>query len=86
MLGVKPEAGRLFLPSEYGDTPGAYPVAVISDRYWRSHFGANPAVIGQTIRINQHELTLVGVAPPAFHGSMPVTSFDLWVPYMQQSM
>jgi len=86
VLGVKPEAGRLFLPSEYGDTPGAYPVAVISDRYWRSHFGANPAVIGQTIRINQHELTLVGVAPPAFHGSMPVTSFDLWVPYMQQSV
>jgi len=84
VLGVKPEAGRFFLPSEYGDTPGAFPVAVISDRYWRSHFGANPEVIGQTIRINQHELTIVGVAPPEFHGSMPVASFDLWVPYMQQ--
>jgi predicted permease len=86
VLGVKPEAGRLFLPSEYGDTPGAYPVAVISDRYWRSHFGADPAIVGRTIRINQHELTIVGVASPAFHGSMSVTSFDLWVPYMEQSV
>jgi predicted permease len=84
VLGVKPETGRFFLSSEYGDAPGAYPVAVISDRYWRSHYGANPEVIGQSIRINQHELTIVGVAPPAFHGSMPVASFDLWVPYMQQ--
>ena len=86
VLGVKPEAGRLFLPSEYGDTPGAYPVAVISDRYWRSHYAADPAVIGKTMRINQHELTIVGVAAPAFHGSIPVTSFDLWVPYMEQSV
>ena len=84
VLGVKPETGRFFLSSEYGDSPGAYPVAVISDRYWRSHYGGNPEVIGQSIRINQHELTIVGVAPPAFHGSMPVASFDLWVPYMQQ--
>jgi predicted permease len=84
VLGVQPEAGRLFLPAEYGDTPGAFPIAVISDRYWRSHYGADPGIIGKTIRINQHELTVVGVAAPAFHGSIPVTAFDLWVPYMQQ--
>jgi len=86
VLGVKPEQGRVFLPDEYGDTPGAFPVAVISDRYWRSHLNADPSVVGRTIRINQHELTIVGVAPPAFHGSMPVTAFDLWVPYMQQTV
>lgn len=84
VLGVKPEAGRLFLPSEYGDAPGQYPVAVISDRFWRNHYGADPHVIGSMIRINQHELTIVGVADPAFHGSIPATAFDLWVPYMQQ--
>ncbi len=67
-------------------SPGAYPVAVISDRYWRSHYGADPSIVGRTIRINQHELTIVGVAAPEFHGSMPVTSFDLWVPYMEQSV
>ena len=84
VLGVKPETGRLFLPTEYGDAPGAYPVAVISDRYWRSHYGADPSIVGRAIRVNQHELTVVGVAAPAFHGSMPVTSFDVWVPYMEQ--
>ena len=84
VLGVKPETGRLFLPSEYGDAPGEYPVAVISDRYWRSHYGADPSIVGKTIRINQHELTVVGVAAPAFHGSIPVASFDLWVHYMEQ--
>ena len=86
VLGVKPEAGRMFLPSEYGDAPGAYPVAVISDRYWRSHFAANPSIVGKTLRINQHEFTIIGVAHPDFHGSIPVTSFDLWVPYMEQSV
>lgn len=86
VLGVKPSAGRLFLPSEYGDAPGHYPVAVISDRFWRNHYGADPRVIGSTIRINQHELTIVGVADPAFHGSIPATAFDLWVPYMEQPM
>ncbi|HTW77904.1 MAG TPA: ABC transporter permease [Terracidiphilus sp.] len=86
VLGVRAEVGRLFLPSEFGDTPGAYPVAVISDRYWRSHYGADPAIVGKTIRINQHELTIVGVAAPAFHGSIPVVSFDIWVPYMEQSV
>ena len=86
VLGVQPEVGRMFLPSEYGDTPGAYPVAVISDRYWRSHYGTDPSIVGKTMRINQHELTIVGVAAPAFHGSIPVTSFDVWVPYMEQSV
>jgi predicted permease len=86
VLGVQPEAGRLFLPSEYGDAPGAYPVAVISDRYWRAHYGADPAIAGKTIRINQHELTIVGVTPPAFNGSIPVMAFDVWVPYMEQAV
>ena len=84
VLGVQPELGRVFLPAEYGDKPGAFPIAVISDRYWRSHFGADPGIVGKTIRINQHELTVVGVAPSAFHGSIPAAAFDLWVPYMQQ--
>jgi predicted permease len=84
VLGVKPQVGRIFSPDEYGDKPGAFPVAVISDRYWRSHYAADPAIVGRTIRVNQHELTVIGVAPPDFHGSMAAVAFDLWVPYMQQ--
>jgi predicted permease len=84
VLGVKAEQGRLFLPSEFADAPGKFPIAVISDRYWRSHYGADPSIVGKTIRVNQHDLTVVGVASPAFHGSVPLTAFDLWVPYMEQ--
>src|SRR5580658_9357679 len=84
VLGVKPEIGRLFLPAEYADAPGKFPIVVISDRFWRSHFAADPSIVGRTILVNQHELTVVGVAAPAFHGSIPVTAFDLWVPYMEQ--
>ncbi len=84
VLGVKPELGRAFLPAEYGDTPGAYPVALISDRLWRSHFGADPSVIGRTIRLNQYPLTIVGVTPPEFRGSVSGLVFDVWVPVMME--
>ena len=50
VLGVQPELGRVFLPAEYGDKPGAFPIAVVSDRYWRSHLNADPAIVGKTIR------------------------------------
>jgi predicted permease len=84
VLGVKPELGRVFSANEYGDKPGAFPVVVLSDRYWRSHYRADPGIVGRTIRVNQHELTVVGVAPAEFHGAMAALAFDLWVPYMQQ--
>jgi predicted permease len=86
VLGVKAEYGRVFLPAEFADAPGKFPIVVISDRYWRSHLRADPSVVGKTLRINQHELTIVGVAAPEFHGSLPVLSYDLWVPYMEQSV
>ena len=84
VLGVRPQLGRVFLPAEYGDAPGSFPIVVISDRYWRTHFNSDPSVAGRTLRVNQHELTIVGVAPKEFHGSMGAVAFDLWVPYMQQ--
>jgi predicted permease len=84
VLGTKVTVGRVFLPQEYGDKPGAFPLVVISDRFWRSHFNADPSIVGKTIRVNQRELTLIGIADPAFHGSFAGEAFDLWVPYMMQ--
>lgn len=80
VLGVKAALGRTFLPEEYGDKPNAYPVVVISDALWRGRFQADPAIAGRTVRVNGHELTVVGVAPPDFRGTMPGLAFDLWVP------
>jgi len=82
VLGARATVGRVFLPEEYGDKPGAFPLVVISDRFWRSHFNADPLIAGKTIHVNQHELTVIGVADPAFHGSFAGEAFDLWVPYM----
>jgi len=84
VLGVRPILGRAFLPEEYGDKPGAFPVAVISDRLWRSHFNADPAIVGKKIRVNRYQLTVVGVAPSDFRGTLVGLAFDLWVPFVMQ--
>ncbi len=80
VLGVRAALGRTFLPEEYGDRPNAYPVTVISDALWRGRFQADPAIAGKIVRVNGHALTVVGVAPPDFHGTTPGLAFDLWVP------
>jgi hypothetical protein len=80
MLGVQPAAGRLFSPEEYGDKPGGYPVAVISHSLWKRRFSADPSVIGSAMRVNRQQLTIVGVAPPEFRGSMPGLAFEIWLP------
>src|SRR5215472_12662226 len=84
VLGVKAARGRVFLPSEYGDAEGAYPVVVISDQLWRNRFNADSHIAGQIIRVNQHEMTIVGVMPPEFQGTMAGFSFDMWVPVVMQ--
>lgn len=66
VLGVRPLAGRLFVPDD--DRPDAPPVAVISARYWQSRFGRDPAVIGKVIHASGVPVTIVGVTPPEFAG------------------
>jgi predicted permease len=80
LLGVRPMLGRTFTSEESGDAQGVYPVAVISERLWRRRFNADPGIIGQTLRVNRQQLTIVGVAPAAFRGSLTGLTFDLWVP------
>ncbi len=82
VLGVKPILGRIFSPDEYGYKPNGFPIAVISSRLWRSYFNADPFIVGKTIRVNRHELTIVGVAPPDFRGTISGLAFDVWVPFM----
>jgi predicted permease len=82
VLGVKPFLGRVFTPDEYGDKTNGYPIAVISSRLWQSYFNSNPSIVGKTIRVNQHDLTIVGVAPPDFRGTLSGLAFDVWIPFM----
>jgi len=74
MLGVTPQIGRLFGPQDF--VPGASPEAVISDGLWRRAYGADPKVLGRTIRIDNDPLTIIGVLPHGFRHPGPTTSGD----------
>lgn len=81
VMGVQPLAGRLFTQAaEGGDGLGAHPVVVISARLWRNRYRSTPSISGQTIRLNRHTLTVIGVAPPEFRGSSPIMDYDVWAP------
>ena len=67
-LGVRPELGRAIDDVDDG-APGGGRVAVISDRYWTSHFGRAEDAIGKTVLVNAVPLTIVGVAPKGFTGA-----------------
>jgi predicted permease len=72
MLGVVPQVGRLYGPQDFA--PGFAPEAVISDGLWRRAYGADPNVIGRTIRIDSDPLTIIGVLPRGFRHPGPTTS------------
>jgi predicted permease len=80
VLGVKPVLGRTFLPDE-DRKPGGNPVLVLSEMYWRRHFGADPAAIGATVELNRHPFTIIGVVPAAFRGTMSGLVCDFWAPF-----
>src|SRR5271165_1660190 len=80
VLGVKPALGRMFSPQECGDNQDSCPVAIVSNGLWKSRFHADPGVIGKTIVLNRHQLTVIGVTPAGFHGSTPGLTFSIWIP------
>lgn len=67
VLGLEPAAGRLFLPA-YDKVPGEPAAVVLSHHLWQSRFGAEPRIIGTTLRFDGRALTVTGVAPPGFRG------------------
>ena len=83
VLGVVPERGRFFSPEEEAE-PGAHAVAVLSHAAWERRFGADPAVIGQLVRLNGQQFTVVGVAPKGFTSTFPFFAPDVWVPVSMQ--
>ena len=85
VLGVRPELGRFFKGAEQGDVFDAAPVAILGHALWVSRFNADPAVIGRTIRLNRRRLTIVGVAPASFYGTISGLRFDLYVPLTEQA-
>src|SRR5690348_3299418 len=84
-LGVRPPLGRAFAPNEVA-AAGEAPVIVLSDRLWRARLGADPTVLGKTAKVNGHRFTIIGVAPPNFHGTFTGFDIDAWVPATMQAV
>ena len=78
-LGLKPALGRFLRPDE-ADRAGGAPVVVISHSYWQTRFAGAAGVLGRTLRLNDRQLTIVGVTPERFQGTVTMLTFDLWVP------
>jgi predicted permease len=77
LLGAAPAAGRAFLPAE-NSLVSPDPVVVISHAYWKDHFGLDSTVAGRTLKIEETDFTIIGVAAAGFTGFSGRA--NLWVP------
>ena len=79
LLGVQPYLGRVFHASdEHG--PNSAPYIVLGYSYWHTHFQDDRAVIGRVVQLSKHPYTIVGIAPPEFHGTLVFFDTDLFIP------
>lgn len=80
LTGLEPVLGRSYLPEE--DEPGASaPVAIISHHAWVRRYGGDPGIIGRDIRLNGQSITIVGVGPDDFTGTLVGLTTEFWVPF-----
>jgi len=79
IIGVQPALGRSFTAEEDGRS-GAGPSVILSYAFWNKQFGADRKILGQTIRLNEQDVTVVGVAPQEFHDAGGLFNPDMWVP------
>src|SRR5579862_1805406 len=77
VLGIKPMLGRFFLAEEEAGT-GAVPHVVLGYSLWKTRYAKDPAIVGKSIEIARHPVTVIGVAPEGFVGAMPGIRQDLW--------
>jgi predicted permease len=84
VLEIQPAIGRLFTPDD-DRTPGAHSLVILSHDYWRRRFQENPAILGQTLMVNGHGLTIVGVTPRGFEGTTLGVRPAVFVPITMRS-
>jgi predicted permease len=79
VLGLRPALGRLIEPSDE-QAPGEARVVVLSYNYWRSRFNESPAVLNQSLIVNGQPMTIVGVAPEGFNGTIVGMTPNVFLP------
>ncbi|HEX5076081.1 MAG TPA: ABC transporter permease [Gemmatimonadaceae bacterium] len=77
MLGVRPARGRSFTVDD--DIPGGTNAVIVTDRFWRRHFGAAPDVVGRAMTINGVRHVVRAVLPQGFYLA-PAGDAELWLP------
>jgi len=78
MLGATPELGRLFGQQDFA--LGFAPAVVISDALWRRSYGADPGVLGRSLRLDNDLYTVVGVVSPGFrHPGPTIPAVEVWI-------
>ena len=83
VLGVKAAVGRLLVQSD-DEAQEKNPVVVLSYGYWERHFGSDPRVVNDTILINSHPFTVVGIAPPGFKSFVVGQAPAVFAPMMMK--
>jgi len=78
LLEFSPTLGRMFRTEE--NEAGSELVVMISYSLWQKKYGGDPEILGQSIRINGHHVTVVGVGPPNFTGTLKIFTTDYWMP------
>jgi putative ABC transport system permease protein len=84
VLGVQPALGRLFVAAD-DMAQEANPVAALSFSYWQRRFGSDPRILNQSISINGHPFTVVGIAPPDFHSLTAGKTPAIFVPTLMKA-
>jgi predicted permease len=77
LLGVPPRQGRVFVEGDGRTESDRH--AIVSDRFWRQHLGADPSALGRTIVLDGDRYDIVGIMPATF--SFPDRSNQVWLPY-----
>jgi predicted permease len=84
VLGVGAAIGRTITPED-DKVPGGHPLAMLSYDYWQRRFARDPSILGKTLVINGHNMTLIGVAQPGFEGIELGRRADVFVPVMMKA-
>jgi len=82
-LKIQPHLGHFFHASDEHGTNSA-PYIVLGYAYWHTHFHDDPGVVGRPVHVNKYPFTILGVAPPDFHGTLMFGHPDFYVPMVNQ--
>jgi predicted permease len=82
-LKIQPYLGRLLHASDEHGANSA-PYIVLSYAFWHTHFQDDRSVVGRVVQLNKHPFTILGVAPPEFHGTLMFFNPELFVPLVNQ--